>query len=535
MSLNDKIKVKIPDSKCSYSQPNKNGLIYVYYLTSSKRMPDGKIKHARANIGKLDLQSNMLIPNKRYFEIFDMNEVDIYIPNIIRSYGNYYLFYKIISENGLLNSLINVFGSDAYKIITIAMYMVSEQDAMYYIDDYCDETYCINETYLTGVEATNLFKRITIDKRQEFFNEWVKTRKNNECIAYDVTSISSYAKDISEVDYGYNRDKEALPQINLGMFFGQESGVPLFYNVYNGSLGDKVHFDAMMRYAKSYDMKDISLIMDRGFYKIDNLDYLYENQIPFIMGISNTSTIVSSVIEEEKNNITSSKNELNYDLTNGVFKSITINNTPYRLCLYFNHQKKLDEIAILKEKISKLETELENAKELIDDKRYKKYFDIAINNDNTFKFNKNYEKIDKEIEQLGFYALLSSRLDYDLNKTLKIYRKKDMIEKTFDNLKNFIDSSRIRTHTSETMNGKLFAAFISLIIKTKIDEVIDTKLKKESISAKKLINQMKTIKLTKLYDGKLYIMPLTAKQKKILTAFNITEQEIKESINKLPL
>ena len=167
---------------------------------------------------------------------------------------------------------------------------------------------------------------------------------------------------------------------------------------------------------------------------------------------------------------------------------------------------------------------------MIDDKRYKKYFDIAINNDNTFKFNKNYEKIDKEIEQLGFYALLSSRLDYDLNKTLKIYRKKDMIEKTFDNLKNFIDSSRIRTHTSETMNGKLFAAFISLIIKTKIDEVIDTKLKKESISAKKLINQMKTIKLTKLYDGKLYIMPLTAKQKKILTAFNITEQEIKVAV-----
>lgn len=71
--------------------------------------------------------------------------------------------------------------------------------------------------------------------------------------------------------------------------------------------------EIMMKYAKSFNMNNISLVMDRGFYKYDNLEYLYKQQIPFLMGISNSSTIVSKIIQEEKDRITSSRYELPFN------------------------------------------------------------------------------------------------------------------------------------------------------------------------------------------------------------------------------
>ena len=52
-----------------------------------------------------------------------------------------------------------------------------------------------------------------------FFREWIKHRKNDEYIAYDVTSISTYSKNITET--GISRLK-ALHQSNDGFFIAEE-------------------------------------------------------------------------------------------------------------------------------------------------------------------------------------------------------------------------------------------------------------------------------------------------------------------------
>ena len=79
-----------------------------------------------------------------------------------------------------------------------------------------------------------------------FFREWIKHRKNDEYIAYDVMSISTYRKNITESEWGYNIDKEKLPQINLGMYYGESSSLPLYYRIYPGSISDKAHLKYMV-------------------------------------------------------------------------------------------------------------------------------------------------------------------------------------------------------------------------------------------------------------------------------------------------
>ena len=93
----------------------------------------------------------------------------------------------------------------------------------------------------------------------------VKRRKSDEYIAYDVTSISSYSKQISELEWGYNRDKEKLPQINMGMYYGESSRFPLYYRIYPGSISDKTHLKYMTENQSFTESGKIRYVMDRGF------------------------------------------------------------------------------------------------------------------------------------------------------------------------------------------------------------------------------------------------------------------------------
>jgi transposase len=51
---------------------------------------------------------------------------------------------------------------------------------------------------------------------------------------------------------------------------------------------------------------------------------------------------------------------------------------------------------------------------------------------------------------------------------LSVYRDRDAIEKGFDELKNYVDMRRLRTHNQETTKGKKFCALIALIVASEI-------------------------------------------------------------------
>jgi transposase len=58
-------------------------------------------------------------------------------------------------------------------------------------------------------------------------------------------------------------------------------------------------------------------------------------------------------------------------------------------------------------------------------------------------------------------------------KALEIYRMKDTAEKAFDDLKNDLDSKRLRIHSTQAMEGRLFIQFIALILSNKIKGVMN--------------------------------------------------------------
>lgn len=61
-------------------------------------------------------------------------------------------------------------------------------------------------------------------------------RLEKEYLAYDTTSVSSYSKSLKVVQYGYNKEHDPLPQLNLALVFGERSRLPVYYRSLPGNI-----------------------------------------------------------------------------------------------------------------------------------------------------------------------------------------------------------------------------------------------------------------------------------------------------------
>ena len=246
MALNEKIQVKMP---LHCVKVPKNGTTYIQYTMRAYRNDKGKPTSERVAIGKLDEKTGMLIPNRNYYEIFEKKDPEA-LPELIRSNGVYLLFSGICRKLGLEKHLKQLYSDEWKRILTVAQYMLTEGNVMYYLPDWQDETLSYEKERLSDQAISRLFSGIDTEGRMMFFRGWMKEHYKGEYLAYDVTSISSYSKRMERLEWGYNRDKESLPQINMAMYYGEESEIPLYYRVYPGSITDKTHLRRLFEHQK---------------------------------------------------------------------------------------------------------------------------------------------------------------------------------------------------------------------------------------------------------------------------------------------
>ncbi|MCK9442555.1 MAG: hypothetical protein M0Q13_14190 [Methanothrix sp.] len=68
---------------------------------------------------------------------------------------------------------------------------------------------------------------------------------------------------------------------------------------------------------------------------------------------------------------------------------------------------------------------------------------------------------------MGKYIIFYSG-DFDEMKCLSLYRERDEIEKSFKASKSEIDILPLNTHSEKTTRGFILIAFLSLIIRTRL-------------------------------------------------------------------
>jgi len=532
MSLNSKFKVPVPENGIIIRRSGKYP--YVYKVLSTFRTKDGRPTNTRKSIGKLDPESGMLIPNESYWEFYGKtpDALNIYsfdeTPTLdsVRSIGATFLIGRIMESIGISDILKEVFGSKkAEAIMTAATYMVCRGNVLQHISDWC-ESHTIHESTLTSQSSSFLFTSITFQERMSFFRSWVERQAHNEYYAYDVTSFSSYAKGVAETEWGYNRDDEKLPQVNFGCYLGQQSKLPVFYVTYPGSIVDKSHMQYMMAYNKTLGIDKACFIMDRGFCTTKNINYMHSVKLPYVIGVEKSHKSTRAVIDDVREGIVS----MRYLVKDGVYarsKRSRFYGETSTMHIYFApdlaERQRSDLFRLIETKEERL-SQLEQLTKA-EAKRYRCFFDITLAENGTFDYVRNYDKIDEAAKNCGFFCLLTNTASGSAD-VLDIYRHKDTIEKSFDDLKNHVDMKRLRAHSSDAVDGKMFCAFIALIAALEMSNRLSVFMKEKSLCKNSLISELEKIKVVFMNDGRRLMNPVTKTQRTIFEACGFSEDDL---------
>ena len=151
---------------------------------------------------------------------------------------------------------------------------------------------------------------------------------------------------------------------------------------------------------------------------------------------------------------------------------------------------------------------------------YEDYFFIKETPKRGRKIEYNQPAIDAHRNNtIGWFVLITNDVK-DPIKALEIYRRKDCVEKSFDDIKNDLDCKRLRIHSQAAMDGRLFIQFIALILITQIRLTLNNAEWLQKHDVQQVINEMKSLRVVyvegkrkKLFSAR------TALQNKIIELF----------------
>jgi transposase len=521
-----KIYVNIPKDKGVHTKTaGKKGDRYVYKYTKYYRNKDGNPRNKAKIIGKYVTETGKMIPNTNYYEMFNATD-DIHQIDVFR-YGYTYIIKKSCKDIGLLDCLKNVFGKKAFEIIAVASYIICEGNAMDDIDVFQESNLIPGVRKLLTSESCNkLFESITEEQVSDFFENWINFTLKKDTVCYDVPSISSYSKTMTDLESGYTLYDDVLPQFNIGMFCCENSKLPLYYTRYNGSLTDKRNLSHVLANAKDVGIDNVKLTVGNAFMSENRFLSLNKVIRAFTISVPTHLDISMEMIKANKTKINRSDNKLKGTEIFCVEKSASLHGVRGKLMLFFDEISHIEFCQELSAHIEQLSMELLALKSypVGELKRYEKYFTISKhNNDSGFDFILNSKKINQMKRDNGFFLIFSTDLSQTPEDILYYYRAKYEDTKLFTQFKFYMEGRHICTHNEDTTDGKIFITFIALTIRAYMLDKLNNYLSENYSSLKLAINKLKNIIVINNNGKKRFSKALTNEQKEILSSFNAVD------------
>jgi transposase len=198
--------------------------------------------------------------------------------------------------------------------------------------------------------------------------------------------------------------------------------------------------------------------MDRGFFSADNLRFMTEAGTRFIISVPNSSLFAKELIDKYRNQIVN-RSECRLGKNLPYAKSVVREDFGIRVKahIYYSPAKAAAEEDILFDDLERCEHALSEMSEPpVRNLHYDRYFKINRKKDGGIGFIRDNEKINTIISRLGFFIIVETDFEASSLEVLMTYRQRDVVEKSFDELKNELDMKRLHCHTDETTEGKMF-------------------------------------------------------------------------------
>jgi len=498
------------------------GRIYLYQVESYWDKDKKKARQRRTYIGPKDrVRGNNVKPV--------LSELSV------KHYGNICLLEYIAEKTGLLKILAKNFGSDYREILALSWFQIMETDADYLFPYWLGEQSLEQVKMLYSTDISGLYERIGRSQKamERFTVDWIGNMQPIHGIYYDITSFSSYSTGIDSVEWGYNRDKEDLPQINMGMVCCQSSGLPFFYKLFPGSIVDVSTIHNLLKDLQAYHLKDILMIMDRGFFSTSNITSIAasEQQITFLQPLPFSLKATKELVKRNARKLKDVDTAFKYneEIVHHTIDRITFGNQDFEAHIFFNEKAAIDGRHQFLAKLLEIEagltsrtfssqTEMQKTLQAQVAEKYRCFFSW---DKRSGAIKRNKSKINERTANIGYFVIATNAQQMDRHVVLHHYRDKDKVEKIFDGVKNHTDGNRLRVHSGYKLEGKLFVKYIAMILYMYIIKVMREKKLFEKYSIREMIKELAKIKMIKHENMEPFISEISKKQKDIFKNFGM--------------
>ena len=548
-----KYKVDIPVVPGKLVRKNRGGHTYIEYEYDRIYDPVKQYTYPkRASIGRVDPEDpTRMTPNENFLKYFPDAEIPEEIDRSDRSpylnIGTYVVLHKLIQDCKLKEILDEYMDEkDTGFLLDLACYsIIEENNAGQYYPDYAYEhaLFTADMKIYTDSKVSDFLHGLKPEQSIGFLNSWNKSKNKRQKIylSYDSTNKNCQAGDIDLVEYGNAKVDAGLPIFNYSVACDSANRIPLFYELYPGSLNEVSQLICMIDKAQRYGYRNIGFILDRGYFSKKNLAYMDQNGYSFLIMVKGMKDFIRGIIEENQGSIANSRGKYVdwYDVYGTTVKRFLCEGDTKKrnFHIYYSDGKAYSEKQETKQRIRRLKKYLDSCvgKECVPfGPEIGKYFHLNYEKDGkTLKLaEENTSAVEKELSLAGYFAIVSSD-NMTAREAIELYKSRDVSEKLFRSDKSYLGNKSMRVHSDEALSSKVFIQFIALILRSRIYTALKEKsekmLKKPNyLTVPAALKELEKIVMIRQLDG-VYRLDhaVTATQKIILDAFGLNEGNVR--------
>ena len=542
--------IDLPEAPGKYVFEKRGSTTYVKYEYDRVYDPEKQITYPRrATIGKLSEDKTMIQPNQTFLTYFPTAELPISDERSKRSSclraGAFIVMRKIIQDYKLDEILGMYFNErDLGLFLDLAVYtIIAEDNAGQYYPDYAynHPLFTKNMRVYSDATVSEFLASVTADQSAGFLNEWNGSRSHREkiYISYDSTNKNSQAGDVELVEYGRPKADMGLPVFNYAVGYDVNNREPLFYEKYPGSIVDISQLKLMLNKAEGYGYKKVGFILDRGYFSKQNIEHMDRCGYSFVIMIKGMQDLVSELILENKGSF---ENKRSCDMDGYGVYGKTVKRKLYEsdkkeryFHIYHNISKEASERLRFEDDLKRMKKYMmeHQDEEITFGPKFLKYFFLHYDKTGqTFLLpEENTAVTERELDLCGYFVIVTSDR-MTAKEALHIYKSRDFSEKAFRGDKTYLGDKSLRVHSTESTSAKIFVEFVAMIIRNKlytclVDEMNRLGKKLNFMTVPAAIKELEKIEMTRQTDN-VYRLDhaVTATQKKILNAFDLTENNI---------
>ena len=210
-------------------------------------------------------------------------------------HGPFIPIMKIVNDIGIVDMLErHLTDMESREIIAIAVSKIVRPLPLASVGTWFEGT-SLSRTMdvdLKSQRISDLLDRIgKSDLYRQFSSDLIQRINPGNSLFYDITSVPSYSS-ASILEYGHAKDHPDLEQINLGMVLERSRNIPLFFEIYSGSIPDVVTLKRTVEGIRKLIPK-MEIVLDRGFFSYENIRLLKDDS--FIIAASLVSRTIKNV------------------------------------------------------------------------------------------------------------------------------------------------------------------------------------------------------------------------------------------------